>query len=540
MVLVLLLAVVVSSIVGRLLRGKLPLPVIQIGIGVALSYLSRFNVRLDPNIFLPLFIAPLLFLDGWRIPKNVLVNEWRSIVTLALGLVVFTVIGVGFLISAMIPAMPLAVAFATAAILAPTDPIAVSAISGNAPIPARLMHILEGEALFNDASGLISFRFAVAAAITGSFSLADASLTFLKVAAGGLITGIVIALGASAIYHKLVRWIGDEPGTPILISILIPFAAYLAAEHLGLSGIFAAVAAGISIHYANLIGRETAVIRMRRTAIWDMLQVALNGIIFVLLGLQLRTIIESVPNIARQIPGGNAVWLVGYVFAITLGLAALRFIWVWASLEGSRVLAALRGEQREQPSARFLLVSALAGVKGAVTLAGILTLPFLMPDGTPFPARDLAIFLAMGVILLSLLAASIGLPLLTKNLQVADSLRPSNEEQNARNAAVEAAIQRLEEIQEQGDENSTEIDSEAASRVIEHYRSRLDRQDSSDDGGQSIRDAARAERRFRVIALRAERSELYRMRRAGEIDDSIHHRLVREIDLSEESLSHSA
>jgi CPA1 family monovalent cation:H+ antiporter len=386
---------------------------------------------------------------------------------------------------------------------------------------------------------LISFRFAVAAAITGSFSLADASLTFLEVAAGGFITGIVIALGASAIYHWLVRWIGDEPGTPILISILIPFAAYLAAEHLGLSGIFAAVAAGISIHYAHLIGRESAIIRMRRTAIWDMLQVALNGIIFVLLGLQLRTIIESVPNIAHQLPGDNAVWLAGYVIAITLGLAALRFIWVWASLEGSRLLAALHGKQRERPSARFLSVAALSGVKGAVTLAGILTLPLLMPDGTPFPARELAIFLAMGVILLSLLAASAGLPVLTKNLQVADSLRPSNEEQNARNAAVEAAIQQLEEVQKQGDGGDTEIDSEAVSRVIEHYQNRLDRQGSDHDGGQRISDIAQAERGFRVIALRAERDELYRMRRAGEIDDSVHQRLVREIDLGEASLSSS-
>jgi CPA1 family monovalent cation:H+ antiporter len=177
LVLVLLFAVVVSSILGRLLRNKLPLPIIQIGIGVALSYLGGFDIRLDPHIFFPLFIAPLLFLDGWRIPKNVLINEWHSIVTLALGLVVFTVVGAGFLIGAMIPAMPLAVAFATAGILAPTDPVAIAAISGIAPIPPRLMHILEGEALFNDASGLISFRFAVAAAITGIFAAVAAGIS---------------------------------------------------------------------------------------------------------------------------------------------------------------------------------------------------------------------------------------------------------------------------------------------------------------------------------------------------------------------------
>src|SRR5438477_8647734 len=183
MVLVLLLAVVVSRILGRLSPIRLPLPILQIGIGAVVSYVIGFDVAFDPDVFFLLLIAPLLFLDGWRIPKGAFVSDWGPILTLAIGLVVFTVVGLGPLIDTMIPAIPLSVAFAVAAMLSPTDAVSVSAISAGTPIPARLMRILEGEALLNDASGLVCFRFAVAAALTGSFSLADASLSFLKLLA---------------------------------------------------------------------------------------------------------------------------------------------------------------------------------------------------------------------------------------------------------------------------------------------------------------------------------------------------------------------
>src|SRR5215218_8255609 len=169
-VLVLLLAVLVIGILTRLAPINLPLPMLQIAIGALLSAVIGFEVRLDPDIFFLLFIPPLLFLDGWRIPKGAFFRDWRPILTLAIGLVVFTVIGVGLLISQLIPAIPLAVAFALAAILSPADPVAVSAITRGVPVPSRLMHILEGEALLNDASGLVCFRFAVAAALTGAFS----------------------------------------------------------------------------------------------------------------------------------------------------------------------------------------------------------------------------------------------------------------------------------------------------------------------------------------------------------------------------------
>jgi len=200
-VLVLLLAVLVSGILTRLARINLPLPLLQIAIGALLSAVIGFEVRLDPDIFFLLFIPPLLFLDGWRIPKGAFFRDWRPILIPAIGLVVFTVIGVGLLISQLIPAIPLAVAFALAAILSPTDPVAVSAITRGVPVPSRLMHILEGEALLNDASGLVCFRFAVAAALTGAFSFSEASAGFVLSAAGGLLAGAAVAWAASGAYR---------------------------------------------------------------------------------------------------------------------------------------------------------------------------------------------------------------------------------------------------------------------------------------------------------------------------------------------------
>ncbi len=544
MVLVFLLAVAVSRILVGLLPLKLPLPILQIAIGAALSYVIGFNVRLEPDIFFLVFIAPLLSADGWRIPKDTLSHDWRAIVTLALGLVIFTVIGVGFLIGAMIPKVPLAVAFALAAILSPTDPVAVSAITSGTAIPSRLMHILEGEALFNDASGLVCFNFAVMAALTGSFSLPEASLTFLRLALGGLFTGVVISWGASFFYRKLTRGSRGESGTPILISILVPFAAYLAAEHVHFSGILAAVASGIAGNYADLIagliGRSSAETRMYRSTVWDMLQVALNGIIFILLGAQIPHILASVPDIDRAVGIANPWWLAFYVLVIVVALAVLRFVWVWASLEGARFLAWRRGKAQRRPPLRLPLVAAFAGVKGAITLAGILTLPLVMLDGAAFPARDLAIFLAMGVILASLLMASVGLPAFAKGLPLPDQLPASGREQSAREAATEAAIRHLEGVQGQASGGDAEVKTEAAARVIGLYRRRLDREHARGDDAEHANKLADAERRLRLEALRAERDELYRLRLSRQIDDLLHRRLVRELDLEEASLSASS
>jgi hypothetical protein len=193
-VLIMLLAVVASAYIRRLLPRAIPLPLVQIALGALIAAKSSHGVDLEPDLFFLVFLPPLLFLDGWRIPKSGLLRDKGTILELAFGLVVFTVIGAGFLIHWLIPAMPLPVAFALAAIVSPTDPIAVSSIASSSPIPKRLMHILEGESLLNDASGLVCFRFAVAAAMTGAFSLQTAALTFVWLVVAGIAAGVGLTL----------------------------------------------------------------------------------------------------------------------------------------------------------------------------------------------------------------------------------------------------------------------------------------------------------------------------------------------------------
>jgi Na+/H+ antiporter len=539
MVLVFLLAVTVSGILVRLLPLKVPLPLLQIAIGACLSYVFGFDVMLEPHLFLLLFIPPLLFLDGWRIPKGAFFRDWKPILALAIGLVVFTVTGMGFFLHWLLPAMPLAVAFALAAILSPTDPVAVGAMTANAPLPSRLMHILEGESLLNDATGLVCFSFAVTAALTGMFSLGDASLSFLKVAGGGVLVGLGVTGAIGAVNSLLVRRTGEEPSIQILISLLIPFAAYLAAEHLHASGVLAAAVAGIAMHYRELSGRALAITRMQRSAVWDTVQTALNGVIFVLLGEQLPRILRSLPEVAAS-TGVRSGWhLLGYVVLITIALAALRFLWVWTAVSLAVRRAHRRGKALVMPQTRLLVVTATAGVRGAITLAGILTLPLLMPDGSAFPTRDAAIFLAMGVILLSLLIASIGLPLLVTDL--ADLPQPvvGSSEAYARSAAAEAAVRRIDQLTAvpPKDRQAAGLQSEAAQRLLDVYRRRLHYGDPGGEDSSDMLALAEAERRLRLAALAAERDEIYRLRRTRDLDDDLHRRLVNEIDLMEASLA---
>lgn len=547
-ILVLVLTVVLCGFIARSRLVKLPLPLIQIAGGTGLA-LCGLQLPLDPDIFFLLFIPPLLFLDGWRIPKGAFFSDARSILMLAIGLVLFTVLGMGFFIDWLIPTVPLAVAFALGAILSPTDPVAVSAIAAGNPIPPRLMHILEGESLLNDASGLVCFTFAVGAMMTGGFSIGAASLSFLQEAGGGILIGLAISWGVGLANKWLVSKVGEEPGLQILISILIPFAAYLGAEQIHGSGILAAATAGVSMHYADLIGRPLAATRTQRKAVWDTVQLVLNGVIFVMLGAQLPTTIASLQAASAEVGAGSAWKLPLYVVAITVGLTFMRFVWVAISMKltlfkrqkkaarNGTSLESKDGGSLARPSLRLLLVASFAGVRGALTLAGILTLPLFLPDGTRFPARDLVIFLAMGVILLSLILASVTLPLLTKGLVFAPPARRSSEERNARSAAAEAAVARLEKVcADVKPDGKQQVVTEAANRLIEAYRRRMAYGESSNDEAARMQELAKAERSLRLEALNAERDELFRRRISGELDDAIHLRLLREIDLLEATL----
>jgi len=531
-VLSMLAAVVASGIIVRAIPLAVPTPLIQIALGAAIAGVSDYRVEMDPEIFFLLFLPPLLFLDGWRIPKEGLLQDKGIILELALGLVIVTVVGMGFFIHWLIPGMPLPVAFALAAIVSPTDPIAVSAITARVPIPKRVLHVLEGESLLNDASGLVCFRFAVAAAVTGTFSLPAAALTFVWVAAGGVLVGIATTFVVISSKAWVTRRLGEDSGSQVLVSLLIPFAAYEAAEKLGCSGILAAVAAGVTMSYAELRGSALAVTRMQRAAVWDTVQFALNGIMFVLLGQQLPAILVG----ALQSNQSNPWWLAIYVLEINLGLAVLRFAWVWISLRIAYFTATRRGKTPgPKPGWRLIAAMSIAGVRGAITLAGVLTLPLTLMDGREFPARDLTIFLAAGVIILSLAAASILLPHLLQGLHLPSESKDEEDIDRARIAAAKAALRAVEETGHEMASAHSDVDlyTEAATRVMELYRRRLEGQMSGDNATR-VRRTSAIERKLRLAGLRAEREALFRLARTNKISDATSRALVRELDLQEE------
>ena len=523
-VLISLLAVVLSGFVARVTR--LPLPLVQIALGAAIPLSSLTSVVLDPEVFFLLFLPPMLFLDGWRIPKDVLFRDAWAILRLALGLVIFTVLGMGWFIHWLIPAMPLAVAFALAAVISPTDPIAVSDIAARSPIPRRLMHILQGESLLNDASGLVCMRFAVAAALTGSFSLGQAVGTFLWVT----LSGLAIGTGVTLLVARTTSWVsarfGEDGGAQILVTLLIPFGVYLLAEQVHGSGILAAVAAGVTMSFTDIWPWRAAT-RLRRTAVWDLMQFAANGSIFVLLGEQIPALVAAAPQTVRLTAHEAPGWLAVYVGVILLGLAALRFVWVWASL-----WLTFPGRGGLWTGWRVVLVMSLAGVRGAVTLAGVLTLPVLLASGEAFPARDLAISLAAGVIVLSLVLASVALPATLRGLRLPAEPSLQVAEDGVRRAAAEVAVQAIEAAQRvlaEGHVDAYRV-ADAAQRIIDLYRPRIARY--GDDEATSTRRAEvdELERRFRLVGLRAERAEVLRVGRERGLGDVVLGKIVRELD----------
>ena len=535
-VLLLLLAVVVSGSIARITRIALPL--VQIALGAAIVLITGSTVDLKPDIFFLLFLPPLLFLDGWRIPKEDLFRDRAVILELALGLVLFTVLGLGFMIWWMIPEMPLPVAFALAAILSPTDPIAVQAIASRAPIPKRLMHILEGESLLNDATGLTCMRIAVIAATTGAFSIGSAIGTFAWLALVGVAVGVLITMGISYAKGFVSRRWGEDVGAQILVSLLIPFAAYLVAEELHASGILAAVAAGVTMSFTErslFAGQSMAVTRIRRGVVWDTVQFVANGIIFVILGEQMPSIMSRAAEVVAGTSRPEVWWLAVYVFGIVAALAALRFVWVWTSLK----LTLFRRRHRGPPAKvglRLTMVMSLAGVRGAITLAGILTLPFVLADGSPMPSRSLAIFLAAGVIIVSLLVATFALPRLLKGVELPPEPSHEREEDRGRVAAASAALRAIEDVSHAMAEGKPNPDlySDIASRIMEIYRQRIETHTRTDEDDAALsRKMDHVERRLWLAGLAAERDELVRLARVRQLDEVTAKKMIREVDLQE-------
>jgi CPA1 family monovalent cation:H+ antiporter len=533
-VLILLMLVGVSRLIGRVV--PLPLPLVQIAAGALLAWPTLgLHVALDPELFLFLFLPPLLFSDGWRMPKREFWHLRGPILTLAVGLVLFTVVGAGYFIHWLLPGVPLPVAFALAAVLSPTDAVAVSAISRNR-LPTPLMHILQGEALMNDASGLVTFKFALVAAVTGVFSLANASLTFVLVAVGGLAVGVALSWLVGRLRAWMIERGWDDPATHVVFMLLLPFAAYVLAERMEVSGILSAVAAGMMQSWLDLLPRQTNT-RLLNRSVWSLLEFAFNGLIFLLLGLQLPDIIKAVASHETSL-WPTLLYRGLDVVAIFLVLLVLRFVWVQSIWRLSVLLRRLRGkgEVTRVPTARSCWLLTVGGVRGAVTLAGVMSVPMLM-GGSAFPERDLLIFIAAGVILLSLIAACIALPLLLRGIEASPDDKRRNEVRDAWRKTAEAAIHALEaeEVNPQ-DAAQSALAVELKARIMSEYRHQLEVFNDSAEAQALAFQMDLLERRLRLKALRAQRLELYSLSRHHQIGDDVLREVLGELDLSEAKL----
>ncbi|PMZ74057.1 Na+/H+ antiporter [Pseudomonas sp. FW305-70] len=533
-VLILLMLVGVSRLIGRVI--PLPLPLVQIAAGALLAWPTLgLHVALDPELFLFLFLPPLLFSDGWRMPKREFWHLRGPILTLAVGLVLFTVVGAGYFIHWLLPSVPLPVAFALAAVLSPTDAVAVSAISRNR-LPTPLMHILQGEALMNDASGLVTFKFALVAAVTGVFSLTNASLTFVLVAVGGLAVGVALSWLVGRLRAWMIARGWDDPATHVVFMLLLPFAAYVLAERMEVSGILSAVAAGMMQSWLDLLPRQTNT-RLLNRSVWSLLEFAFNGLIFLLLGLQLPDIIKAVASHETSL-WPTLLYRGLDVVAIFLVLLVLRFVWVQSIWRLSILVRRWRGkaEITRVPSARSCWLLTVGGVRGAVTLAGVMSVPMLMGDSA-FPERDLLIFIAAGVILLSLIAACIALPLLLRGIEASPDDKRRNEVRDAWRKTAEAAIHALEteEINPQ-DAAQSALAAELKARIMSEYRHQLEVFNDSAEAQALAFQMDLLERRLRLKALRAQRLELYSLSRQHQIGDDVLREVLGELDLSEAKL----
>ena len=449
-VLIVLTCVVASSVIDKFVNVSIPVIQVIIGLLVALILPSVQEVHLESELFMLLFIAPLLFNETRETNIRALLLNLNSILSLAIALVVVSVLSVGYALHLMVPSIPLAAAFALASALGPTDAATVTALKSNIHLTHRQQTLLSGESLINDASGVVAFQFSVAAAVTGTFSLIDAAGSFTVLFVGGVAMGIVIGFVFSSINAMLGRLGYVDTVANVLYEVLTPFLVYLLAETFHVSGVLAVVATGLVIALPRRQNNETLFARQKlvSNSTWKVISFLINGTIFVFLGMQLPLSVLPGTN-----GGLNILQILGIIVAITLFMHAVRFAWLYAlethklhkgghlctgkdDASDSEDSNDEKTDEQSKPTCtpkpisitsteliKNVLVTTIAGAKGAVTLSIILTLPLMTQSGAAFPQRDLLITIAAGVILATLLLADNLLPVLSKSPE-ADSDLP--------------------------------------------------------------------------------------------------------------------
>lgn len=531
-VLMMIVVVSLSSITTRITSFNLPLPLLQIASGAILAW-PDFGLHVDfnPELFLVIFIPPLLFADGWKTSTSEFLHYNREIIVLALVLVFITVIAIGYLIFWIVPNISLMASFTLAAVLSPTDAVALSGIIGKAQIPKKIMSILQGEALMNDASGLISLKFSIAIAMgTMIFSFWHVVIEFIKVSIGGIFIGTAVCYLFGKSLQLFSRIIDDDPVVQIILLLLLPFASYLLAEHFYTSGILAAVSAGMAITRSQIMIQAPLTMRLRSNSVWNMLEFVFNGMVFLMLGLQLPAILKISILKHQNISNTSLMVLFINVFCIYIALIILRFFWLWIMQKFSKKFLKYRPMEFSNYSLRELLIASFGGVRGAITLAGVLSIPNYEET---FSDRDKLVFLATGVILLSLIVGMFVLPKILKGI-ITNKLIYNHEMEFARTFMAEKAIKSLHKLELLMSKNSSkyfdqELIKEISAKIIGEIRRRADKK-------QDIKKIAfeeNIERKFRLTALHAERKTVYLLRANRKISHETMLKLLHDLDLIE-------
>src|SRR6266498_4920863 len=518
---VVLLFALVALLAVLACRLTLPYPIVLVIGGLALSFLPRLpQVRLNPEtvfyFILPALLYPAALFTSWRDFRRNL----RPILLLAIGLVLATTLTIAWIAHTIVPALPWAAAFALGAIVSPPDAIAATAIIRRLGVPHRLEAILEGESLVNDATALVALQFAVAALMTGRFSLAHATLEFIWVAVGGIAFGLLVGLAMRWVQRHL-----DDPPIQITISLLTPFLAYLPAERIHVSGVLATVAAGIFLGWHSPL-IVSARYRLQAFAFWEMVVFLLNGFVFIVIGLQLPGILRALNRESLTGPIISAIVISGAVILV-------RFAWVIPATYLPRLLNSKLRVRDPIPPWQNVAIVSWAGMRGVVSLAAAFALPLALSDGSPFPARDYILFLAFSVILATLVLQGLTMPLLIRKLGIAHD-GEAEEEDRARLEANKAAIELIGKLRARGEFSPDTVD-----RLRAEYDERVEQlqlcAENPDDCRGEI--ATPQYQRLQREALRVERQAIIRLRNERVINDDALRHIQRDLDLAEARLT---
>lgn len=526
-VILLLVCLVVSNIISHYIPF-IPTALTQIAFGIAIALMfDGMALEIETEWFLLLFVAPLLYNDGRHFPREELWKMRGPIFGNAILLVLLTTVGGGFFIHGLIPEIPLPAAFALAAILSPTDPVAVNGIAKRIHIPDKVLNLVRGESLINDASGLVAFNYAVAAVVTGYFSLREAVFDFTYMFLTGAVLGLVLSLIMTWMRFSLRKQGIQDTTLHSLLQILTPFLIFIVTENLlHASGVIAVVVGGI-VHSLLRERTETMLAeeQMLTENIWSTVLFILNGVVFLLLGLiipsSMRATVEN-PNI------GNTL-AIGYVLAIGLAILAIRFVWSYFfSIYEYR---AGKTKDAVKPSVKTSLLVSLTGVRGAVTMAGVLSIPYFIASGEVFPERSLILFLAAGVILFTLIVATVFLPLLSKGAAAGEEIGDFIDLSEARSRLLRVALQKIKE--EMNEDNKA-----AAYQLIDEYK-RLFKPIFIQAGAnrQERSELLRKMTEVRLSALKAERNYIHETMRTGGMSQEMFEAFDKALDLREEALS---